>query len=108
MIKKLDDDLFCNDDIIFVNEDSNFVTYFSDEMGIRSVDLNNINLDNANFDEDDLETIIHVRLMAWHNRFKQHKVFKKEIRKELIPIGCQPTKWWYWSEEEKKKDPFFY
>ena len=42
-------------------------------MGILSVDLNNINLDDGKFDEDDSETIIHVRLMAWCNRFKQRK-----------------------------------
>ena len=38
-------------------------------MGFRSVDLNNINLDDANFDESYPETIIHVRRMAWHNTF---------------------------------------
>ena len=38
-------------------------------MGIRSLNLNNTNLDDANFDEDDLETIIHVKLTVWHNRF---------------------------------------
>ena len=27
-------------------------------------------------------TIIHVRLMAWHNRFKQRKACKKDISKE--------------------------
>ena len=39
-------------------------------MGILSVDLNNINLDDVSFDEDDPKNIIHVRLMAWCNRFK--------------------------------------
>ena len=33
-------------------------------MGIFSVDINKINLDDVNFDEDDPETIIDVRLMA--------------------------------------------
>ena len=33
-------------------------------MGILSVVVNNINLDDVNFDEDDPETVIHVRLMA--------------------------------------------
>ena len=33
-------------------------------MGILSVVLNNINLDDVNFDEDDPETVIHVRLRA--------------------------------------------
>ena len=45
-------------------------------MGTLSVDLNNINLDDVNFDEDNPETIIHVRLIAWSNRFKQRKAFK--------------------------------
>ena len=46
-------------------------------MGIINVDLNNIILDHINFDEDDSETMIHVRLMAWRNRCKQHEVFEK-------------------------------
>ena len=46
-------------------------------MGILCIDLNNINLDN-NFDEDDLDTIILVRLLAWHTKFKKHKVLKKK------------------------------
>ena len=71
MIKKLDGDLFSNDNIIFVNEDFNYVTFFSDEMGILSVDLNNVNLDDVNFDEGDPETIIHVKLTSWRNRHKQ-------------------------------------
>ena len=44
MIKKHDDGLFSNDDIIFIHEDSNNVTFFSDEMGVLSVDFNTINL----------------------------------------------------------------
>ena len=48
-------------------------------MVILSVDLSNINIDDVNFDEDDPGTIIHARLMAWHNMFTQSKVFKKEI-----------------------------
>ena len=79
MIKKLDDDLFANNDIIFVTEDSNYVTFSRNEMGILSVDISNIDLDDINFDEDDPETIIHVRLTAWHNSFKQCKTFKKEL-----------------------------
>ena len=50
MIKKLDDALFANDGIIFINEDSNNVTFFGGEMGILSVDLAKINLDEYNFD----------------------------------------------------------
>ena len=64
MIKKLHNALFPGDDIDFFNENSGNVTFSKDEMGILSVVLNNINLDDVNFDEDDPETIIHVRLMA--------------------------------------------
>ena len=56
-------------------------------MGIFSVDLNNINLDDANFHENDLKTIIHVRPLAWHNKFEKRKAFKKNIKKELIPVA---------------------
>ena len=72
MIKELEDALFINDGNIFINEHSNNVTCFGGEMSIFNVD--NINLDDGNFDEDnpDLIILIHIRLMAWHNRYKQH------------------------------------
>ena len=35
-------------------------------MGILSIDINNINLDDTNYDEGDPETVIHIRLLAWH------------------------------------------
>ena len=47
MIKKLHNALFPGDDIDFFNENSD-VTFFKDEMGILSVVLNNINLDDVN------------------------------------------------------------
>ena len=53
MIENIDDDLF-SDDVIFVNEDSNYVIFFSNEIDILSVDLNKSNTDNVNFDEDAL------------------------------------------------------
>ena len=42
MIKKPDDALLANDDIMFIN--SGNVTFFCDEMGILSVDLNRLTL----------------------------------------------------------------
>ena len=61
-LKKLYNDLFAEVDLLFFNEDSGNVTFFGDEMGVLSADLNNINLDDVNFDKDDPETIIHVIL----------------------------------------------
>ena len=45
-------------------------------MDILDINLNNINLDN-NFDEDDPDTIIHIRLFAWNIKFEKHKALKK-------------------------------
>ena len=46
-------------------------------MGILHVDLDNINLNDNNFYEDDPEIIIYVKLLAWDYIFKKHKVLKK-------------------------------
>ena len=72
--KSLDDALFSSDDILFFDEDCNSVTSFGGEIGILSVDLDRINLDDVNFHEDDPETIIQDTPMAWPNRFKQDKL----------------------------------
>ena len=45
-------------------------------MGILSVNLNNTNVDFI-FDENDPDTIILIRLLAWHSKFKKRKVLKK-------------------------------
>ena len=41
-------------------------------MGILKTDLNSINFDN-NLDEDDSDTIIVIRLLAWHIKFEKRK-----------------------------------
>ena len=46
-------------------------------MGILLVNLNNVYLDN-NFDEDDPDTIILIRFLAWHSKFKKCKALKKD------------------------------
>ena len=46
-------------------------------MGIFNVNLDNTNLDN-NFDEDDPDTIILIRYLAWHSKFKKRKALKKK------------------------------
>ena len=67
MLEKLHDSLLINDDILFFAEDFSKVILCANEMGILGVDLDKINLDDEkNFYEDDLNTIINVRLFAWH------------------------------------------
>ena len=71
MLEKLDDALFTNDNIIFINGGSNNVPFFGCEMSILSVDLDKIHLDEPNFYEDDPETVINVRLLAWPSKPEQ-------------------------------------
>ena len=52
---------------------------------ILAIDRNNISLDDVNF--DDPETIVHVRLMAWRDQFKQRRAHKKELSKELMLVA---------------------
>ena len=75
-------------------------------MGLNTIDLNKINFGNDNFDEDDSETIIHVRFMAWCDEYKQRKACKKEINKELVPVARHPRRWcsWCMSEDVKKRN----
>ena len=47
-------------------------------MGILSIDLNNLSIDN-NFDEDDPGTIILVILLAWHIKFEKCKALEKMV-----------------------------
>ena len=49
MITKLFHALLTDNNIPFFDEDSGNVTFSSDELGIISLDLNNNNLDEANF-----------------------------------------------------------
>ena len=65
MVEKFDNSSRANDDILFYNEDFDRVTFISNQRHILAVDLDKINLHNDNnFDEDDSDTIIHVRLLA--------------------------------------------
>ena len=45
-------------------------------MGVLNIDLNNINLD-SNFDEDDPDTIILIRLLAGYIKLEKRKALKK-------------------------------
>ena len=39
-------------------------------MGILNIDIHNINLDN-NFDENDPDTIIYIRVLSWYIKFEK-------------------------------------
>ena len=52
--------------------------FFSEDIGLNSITLVNINLDHDHFDYCDPETINHVRLMGSYNKCKQHKASKED------------------------------
>ena len=58
MLEKLNEAVFCNNDIVFADIDSDIVN------------INNINIDDDNFDNYDSENITHIRLIARCNRYK--------------------------------------
>ena len=64
MLEILNDVVFSNDDIDLDYIDSSILTFFSGDMGIDTIDCNNINLDVDNFDDNDVETINHVNLVV--------------------------------------------
>ena len=66
--------------------------------------LGKINID------DNLESIILAKNVAWCNEYKQRLAFKKEISKELMPVAWHPAGWWDWcmpEVEEKEIEPIF-
>ena len=64
--QKLESTLFSDDYIIFGDLDSDFLLFFTEYF----------DLDAEHFDYCDLETINHVRLMGWYNKYKKRKPFK--------------------------------
>ena len=67
-------------------------------MGILSVNLNNINLDDTNYEEDDPGTVILIRLLAWHIKLEKYK-----ISGELILLAWHPKRWWNFCVQKMKK-----
>ena len=87
MLENFRDALLLNDDILFFNEDFNKVTFCANQMVILAINLHKIS-----FDENDSDTIIHVRLLAWCNKFEKHKAPTKKISKELMPLVWHPKR----------------
>ena len=70
LLEKIDDLVLSNNDIDLEVISSDIATVLSDTRRLFIIDLTHINLDDNNFDEDDLGTIVYVRLMARCNRYK--------------------------------------
>ena len=46
-------------------------------MGILKIDLNWIDLVDRNYDEDNPDTIINIRLLTWRIKLEKYKTLKK-------------------------------
>ena len=79
--------------MLYFNEDFGNVAFSCNEMGILNIDLNNISHDDTNYNEDDPETIIHIRLLAWHIKFEKRKTLKKGLKEELVLVTWHPREW---------------
>ena len=76
MLEKFDNALHANDDILSYNKNFDKVTFIANQRHTLAVVLDKINLDN-DFDEDDPNTVIHVRPLACHSKFEKCKALKK-------------------------------
>ena len=85
MMKILSTVLYADENILYFNEDSSNVVFNSNGMGILNIDPNNINLEDTNYNEDDADTIILIRLLAWNIKFEKCKALKKELNEQLMP-----------------------
>ena len=73
MLEKTNKVVFSNDEIVFAIVDYGNVMGLIDDVGLVNVDLNNVSFGDVNFDDeypDDYPNIIHVRRIAWFNRYK--------------------------------------
>ena len=110
MTKKLFTALHADDNRFYFNEDSGNIVFSCNEMGILSTYLHNINIDDTNFNENGPETIVRIRLLAWHIKFEKRKALKKELNEEIMPIPWHSKRWqnFCMSEDEKKEiEPIF-
>ena len=75
MTKKPFTALYADENILYFDESSGNIVFNCNGMGILYIDVNKINLDN-DFDKDDLDTIILIRLLALHIKFEKCKEVK--------------------------------
>ena len=77
---------YADETIIYFNKNFGAVKFCCNEMGILSADVNDVDLEDSNYDESDPETIFHVRILAWHSKLEKRKALKKELNEKLMLI----------------------
>ena len=69
--------MYTDKKILHFNGDSSNALFNCNGVGILNIDLNKINLDDTNYEQDGLDTIIYIRLLASHIKFEKRKELKK-------------------------------
>ena len=108
-VKRLKDFvLHADENMLYFDEDSGNATFCCNEMGFLSVGINNLN--DTNYEEDDPDSIIQFRILAWYIEFEKRKELKKELSEEFMPIAWSQDGCWDWcmlEYEKNKTDPMF-
>ena len=87
--------------------------FYGDDMGLNTVDHNNINLIYDDFHEDDPETIIHVRCMACvininnakHAKIDKHRIYACSMASNML-IELVHVRRWGKKKKKKKRTVF--
>ena len=67
--------MYAGENVLYFNEGSGDAVFSCNEMGILNINLNNVSLGD-NFDEDDPNTIILIKRLAWHMKFEKRSYVK--------------------------------
>ena len=67
--------MYAGENVRYFNEGSGDAVFSCNEMGILNINLNNVSLGD-NFDEDDPNTIILIKRLAWHMKFEKRSYVK--------------------------------
>ena len=76
VIKELPTAFYPDENKLYFNKNSGNTIFSYNEMRVLNINHNNIDLDDTNYDEDNPETIILIRLLSWHIKSGKRKALK--------------------------------
>ena len=93
--------MWADENILYLNDDSGNAIFYCNRMGALNIDLNNINLNDTNYDEDFWLDMLNL---------KKCKALEKELNDELMSVAWHPKRWWVFcvsGDEKKEIDAIF-
>ena len=89
--------------LIFSTDDINFEEFFSDDIGLVIIDLNNIYLDYDNFMKMILKLLFMLNLWLGVIDISSAKACKRKINEESMSIAWHPKRVWDWCMTKDEK-----